>query len=92
MSPKRFLVVAEKNDPASLSEILRRGLLREGFTVDCAHNQSDALHLAATIAPPDVVFLDNDLPGLDSNRFKNKLHHVAPNARILLINSGSGNC
>ncbi len=43
---------------------LRRGLNEEGFTVDCATNGIDGLHLALT-EEHDVIILDIMLPGKD---------------------------
>jgi two-component system response regulator MprA len=49
-------------DDRHISQVLRRTLVYEGYSVDVAHNGNDALQ--KTIEhPPDVVILDIMLPG-----------------------------
>jgi CheY-like chemotaxis protein len=89
MKPKHFLVIGEQHGAVGLREVLCRGLQREGFAVDCAASQIEALQLVQQSGPPDVVFVDDMLPGLDKRQLRAQLHEVAPNARILLINAGA---
>ena len=50
------------DDDRHISQVLRRALVYEGYSVDVAHNGNDALQ--KTIEhPPDVVILDIMLPG-----------------------------
>ena len=58
---RRVLVV---DDEPMVVDVLRRYLLRDGFTVDVARDGAAALTAAAQ-QPPDMVILDLMLPGLD---------------------------
>ncbi|HEU5347771.1 MAG TPA: response regulator transcription factor [Ktedonobacterales bacterium] len=50
------------DDDRHISQVLRRALVYDGYSVDVAHNGNDALQ--KTIEhPPDVVILDIMLPG-----------------------------
>ena len=50
------------DDDRRISQVLRRALVYDGYSVDVAHNGNDALQ--KTIEhPPDVVILDIMLPG-----------------------------
>ena len=59
--PDRILVV---EDDESAAEFVVNGLRQEGFTVECASNGPDALHMA-TSEPFDAIVLDRNLPGMD---------------------------
>jgi CheY-like chemotaxis protein len=89
MKPKHFLVIGEQHGSVGLREVLYSGLQREGFNVDCAASQCEALQVVQQVGAPDVIFVDDMLPGLDRRQFRQQLHEVAPNARILLINGGT---
>lgn len=52
------------DDEAKTADYLRRGLSEEGWSVDCAANGDDGLHLAMT-GDYEVVVLDVMLPGMD---------------------------
>jgi two-component system, OmpR family, response regulator MprA len=51
-------------DDEAISDLLKRGLSYEGYSVTVAHDGSDGL-LSARDSPPDLVVLDLMLPGLD---------------------------
>ncbi|MBY0508865.1 MAG: response regulator transcription factor [Rhodospirillaceae bacterium] len=51
-------------DDAETARYIVTGLTREGFSVDCADNGVDGLHLA-TDSPPDLMIIDRMLPRLD---------------------------
>ncbi len=51
-------------DEVALADVVKRGLVREGFVVDIAHNGEDGLW-AATESAYDVVLLDIMLPKLN---------------------------
>jgi DNA-binding response OmpR family regulator len=57
----RALVV---DDEVELARLVGDYLVREGFTVQLAHNGEDALRLAEATTP-DVVVLDVMMPGID---------------------------
>ena len=57
----RILIVEDERKTA---EYLRQGLREHGFSVDCAGDGVDGLHLAKT-EPYDLVILDVALPGRD---------------------------
>jgi DNA-binding response OmpR family regulator len=59
--PEHILVV--EDDP-QIADLLRRGLIYEGYSVEVASDGSDAL-TAARDRPPDLVLLDLMLPGMD---------------------------
>lgn len=59
--PEHILVV--EDDP-QIADLLRRGLIYEGYSVEVAADGLDALS-AARDRPPDLVLLDLMLPGLD---------------------------
>ncbi|MGE5335070.1 MAG: response regulator transcription factor [Nitrososphaerota archaeon] len=50
------------DDDRHISQVLRRALVYEGYSVDVAHNGNDALQKTIE-RPPDVVILDIMLPG-----------------------------
>ncbi|WP_338762898.1 response regulator [Massilia sp. METH4] len=61
LSPPRIFVVDDNHDSADiLAEILRF----KGFDVHVAYDGTQAIAMANGI-PPDVVFLDLGMPGLD---------------------------
>ena len=68
----RVLVV---EDEASLADVIRRGLSREGFVVDVMYDGQDGLW-AASESAYDVIGLDIMLPVLDGYQRENKRHSV----------------
>jgi len=59
--PEHILVV--EDDP-QIADLLRRGLIYEGYSVEVTGDGLDAL-TAARDRPPDLVLLDLMLPGMD---------------------------
>jgi two-component system response regulator MprA len=59
--PEHILVV--EDDP-QIADLLRRGLIYEGYSVEVASDGPDAL-TAARDRPPNLVLLDLMLPGMD---------------------------
>ncbi len=59
--PEHILVI--EDDP-QIADLLRRGLIYEGYSVEVAGDGLDAL-TAARDRPPDLVLLDLMLPGMD---------------------------
>jgi DNA-binding response OmpR family regulator len=66
---KRILVV---DDEASIRDVLRRYLEREGYRVEVAADGPGALRATAQM-PPDLIVLDLMLPGLDGLEVCNRL-------------------
>jgi two-component system response regulator MprA len=58
---ERILVV---EDDRRIRDLLRRGLIFEGYTVDTAEDGEAALRIARE-HPPEAVILDLMLPGID---------------------------
>ena len=61
---------------ARIRNILRRGLIFEGYTVDAADSGDSALRVAREF-PPDAVILDLMLPGLDGMEVCRRLRSVS---------------
>lgn len=57
----RILVI---DDEPNIVDLIRRGLLYEGYVVDAAYDGEHGLD-QARLEPPDVIILDVMLPGLD---------------------------
>src|SRR5512140_3087584 len=65
---RRGLSVAERilviEDETQIADLLRRGLIYEGYTVEVAPDGETGLTVARD-RPPDAVLLDLMLPGMD---------------------------
>ena len=57
----RLLVIEDEPD---LADALARGLRREGYAVDVAHDGNEG-YVKASVYPYDLVCLDLNLPGMD---------------------------
>ena len=82
----RLLVVEDEPD---LADALARGLRREGYAVDVAHDGEDG-YVKAQVYPYDLVCLDLGLPGLDGRAICRRLRagsrrDGAPPPRILIL-------
>jgi len=77
---ERILVV---EDDRRIRDLLRRGLIFEGYTVDCAEDGESALRMARE-EMPDVVILDLMLPGVDGLEVCRRLRS-ASNVPILML-------
>ncbi len=76
----RILVV---EDDRRIRDLLRRGLLFEGYTIDTAEDGETALRVAREMAP-DAVILDVMLPKLDGLEVCRRLRS-ASNVPILML-------
>ena len=56
----RLLVIEDEPD---LADALARGLRREGYAVDVAHDGNEG-YVKASVYPYDLVCLDLNLPGM----------------------------
>ena len=70
-------------DELKTAEYLRRGLSEEGWTVDCAANGEDGLHLSLT-GDYDALVLDMMLPGLDGVSLLRRLRQTRDVPVIML--------
>jgi DNA-binding response OmpR family regulator len=78
------LLVVE--DSQRLSNALREGLRRLGFTVDLARNGRDGLAFAES-NDYDVIVLDIMLPGLDGLSLLKKLRDRGGRAQVLILSA-----
>ncbi|MBM4458680.1 MAG: response regulator transcription factor [Chloroflexi bacterium] len=77
---ERVLVV---EDEPKIGDLLRRGLIYEGYAVELAPNGETGLS-AARDRPPDIVLLDLMLPGLDGLTVCRRLR-AASDVPILIL-------
>src|SRR4051812_38086015 len=80
-------ILAVDDDPRIL-DLLRRGLVYEGYHVDTAADGPSALATARD-NPPDLVVLDWMLPGLDGLEVCRRLR-AASDVPILLLTARGG--
>ncbi len=73
---KKQLTVLVVDDEATIREVLRRYLEREGFRVHEAADGYEALD-AVSFEPPDLVLLDLMLPGIDGLTITRHLRQAA---------------
>ena len=66
---ERILVI--EDDP-QIADLLRRGLIYEGYAVETAGDGEGGL-VAARDRPPDLVLLDLMLPGIDGYSLTNQI-------------------
>jgi two-component system response regulator MprA len=77
---ERILVI---EDEAKIADLLRRGLIYEGYTVEVVPDGETGL-VAARDRPPDVVLLDLMLPGMDGLTVCRRLR-AASSVPILIL-------
>ncbi len=77
---ERILVI---EDDAQIADLLRRGLIYEGYTVEVASDGEGGL-TAARDRPPDIVLLDLMLPGIDGLTVCRRLR-AASDVPILIL-------
>lgn len=77
---ERILVI---EDDAQIADLLRRGLIYEGYAVEIAGDGESGLS-AARDRPPDMVLLDLMLPGLDGLTVCRRLR-AASDVPILIL-------
>ena len=81
----RLLVV---EDEPALSAALARGLRREGFAVDLAHDGMEALN-KALVTRYDVVVLDRDIPLLHGDEVCRRLGAAGSLTRVLMLTASA---
>src|SRR5438477_5895540 len=72
------------DDEEPIAWALRRAFEREGHRVAVAASAEDGLAKARQ-SPPDVVFLDVRLPGIDGLAALAELKQLAPTAAVIVI-------
>jgi DNA-binding response OmpR family regulator len=74
------------DDEVELAEAVARGLRREGYAVDVAHDGDDALS-KAFVNGYDLVCLDLTMPGMDGREVCRKLRaaDLDPQPRVLML-------
>ncbi|WP_329112093.1 response regulator transcription factor [Streptomyces sp. NBC_01353] len=82
----RILVV---EDDLRLAELLRRGLVGEGYAVDVAHDGRSGLDLAF-LNGYDALVLDVILPGLNGYRLCGRLREAALWTPVLMLTAKDG--
>jgi DNA-binding response OmpR family regulator len=82
----RVLIVEDED---RLNLLLARGLRREGFAVDQAHDGVSGLALAR-VHDYDVVVLDRGLPALHGDDLCRALHGLEPTPRVLMLTAAGG--
>lgn len=85
----RILVV---DDEVELAEAVGRGLRREGYAVDIAHDGESALD-KASLTPYDLVCLDITMPGIDGLEVCRRLRIDPPDGvppRVLMLTARDG--
>jgi two-component system OmpR family response regulator len=82
----RILVV---DDDVHLADALRRGLEREGYAVDVAHDGTDG-HWLSTENPYDAMVLDAMLPGCSGEELCRRLREAEVWTPILMLTARTG--
>jgi two-component system, OmpR family, response regulator VanR len=84
--PAVRVLVAEDED--RVAEAVARGLRREGFAVDVAHEGDGAL-FKARVHPYDVLVLDRDLPRRHGDDVCRTLRGERPDLKILMLTASA---
>jgi DNA-binding response OmpR family regulator len=82
--PGRIVVV---DDDATVADVVRRYLVRDGHCVQCVHDGYEALRLVEQ-QPPDLVVLDLMLPGIDGLQVCRRLRERWPIPVVMLTALG----
>lgn len=85
MADGQLLVV---DDEEEITALLEEYFLACGYSVDVAHNGSDALQMAAA-RRPDTVLLDITMPGLEGSEVLSRLRAVDPTVSVVML-TGNG--
>jgi two-component system response regulator MprA len=72
------------DDDPHISQVLRRALAYDGYSVDVAHNGNDALQKTIE-RPPDLVILDIMMPGMSGLEVCDRLRKAGNLAPILMM-------
>src|SRR5579859_798926 len=80
--PMPSILIIDDEEPIAWA--LRRAFEREKYRVGVAATAEDGLSQARR-QPPDIVFLDVRLPGMDGITALNELKRIAPVAAVIVI-------
>ena len=83
---QRILVI---DDDPTVTSVLKRGLVYDGYTVDTAATGAQGLTIARDRAP-DLVILDVMLPGLDGYAVLDRLRRANANVPVLMLTAKDG--
>ena len=78
---QRILVI---DDDPTVTSVLKRGLVYDGYTVDTAKTGAEGLTIARDRAP-DLVVLDVMLPGLDGYEILSRLRRANSSVPVLML-------
>ena len=81
ISPVSVLIVDDNRD---ITDSLAAALAANGYSPRVAYNGAAALQMSAA-DPPDVVFLDVVMPGMDGWELARRLRDLVPGRRPLLV-------
>ena len=83
---QRVLVI---DDDPTVTSVLKRGLVYDGYTVDTAGTGAQGLTIARD-RTPDLVILDVMLPGLDGYEVLDRLRRANANVPVLMLTAKDG--
>ena len=78
---QRILVI---DDDPTVTSVLKRGLVYDGYVVDAAATGAQGLTIARDRVP-DLVILDVMLPGLDGYEVLDRLRRASANVPVLML-------
>jgi PleD family two-component response regulator len=81
--PEKQVILAVDDTPDNLALI--SGILKERYRVKVATNGKDALHIAFSEDPPDLILLDIMMPGMDGYEVCRQLKSDSQTADIPVI-------
>src|SRR5438067_706618 len=79
--PPTILIIADDERSAGP---LNRAFDRDGYAVAAGASAEEGLKTAAA-SPPEVIFLDVRLPGMDGRTALGRLKSIAPSAAVVVI-------
>jgi DNA-binding response OmpR family regulator len=83
---QRILVI---DDDPTVTSVLKRGLVYDGYTVETAATGAQGLTIARDRVP-DLVILDVMLPGLDGYEVLDRLRRANANVPVLMLTAKDG--
>ena len=83
---QRILVI---DDDPTVTSVLKRGLVYDGYTVDTAKTGAEGLTIARDRAP-DLVILDVMMPGLDGYEVLERLRRANSSLPVMMLTAKDG--